>query len=264
MGYLAGVAKGPPGTSLDEFPFASSMEGERRIERFAHRQQRAEQAGRKNVVLLPEAQTRHRRCLRGEGHMIDEPRLYRALDEVVRHLGRLRRTATLQALQPSLTPQEVSQAEANLPFVLTEEVRALYRWRNGTRAETGDILSDLWFFPGYYLFSLDEAVQTFRERRLAPQWRKGWFPFFGNGAGDFYVVHCTRKAADAAPVIGFLHGEPEQDVEYLDVLRMIETLAECYAQGAFFVTPDGRLEMDDDTHRRIARQNNPGVDAWQD
>jgi len=44
---------------------------------------------------------------------------------------------------------------------------------------------------------------------------------------------------------------------------MIETLADCYAQGAFFVNADGFLDMDDDAHQRIARQHNPGVTEWQ-
>jgi cell wall assembly regulator SMI1 len=194
--------------------------------------------------------------------VIDEPRLVRALDDVVAHLARLRRPV-VPLLQPGLTQAQIAQAEAQLPFKLTEELRALYRWRNGTYSQAGDILDELWFFPGFFLPPLEEAVALFGERKLAPQWRKGWFPFFADGAGDFYVVPCSPKPVDAAPVIGFVHGEPDMEVEYLDITRMIETLGACYAQGAFLVDSDDTLEMDDDAHARIARQHNPGVLAWQ-
>jgi len=194
--------------------------------------------------------------------MIDEARLIRALDEVVSHLARLGRPV-VSLLQPGLTDIEIAQVETTLPIRLTEELRVLYRWRNGTKTKEGDVLSDLWFFPGFYLPSFEDARRSFEERKLAPQWRKGWFPFFEDGAGDFYIVPCRRKLTDTAPVIGFIHGEPDQEVEYLSVTTMIETLAACYAQGAFFVSPDGSLEMDDDAHQRIARQHNPGVTAWQ-
>lgn len=130
-------------------------------------------------------------------------------------------------------------------------------------AKEGDTLGDLWFFPGFYLPSLEDARRLFEERRRAPQWRKRWFPLFEDGAGDFYIVPCTRKPADRAPVIGFIHGEPDQDVEYLDLTTMIETFADCYVQRAFFVAPDDSLEMNDAAHQRIARQHNPGVAAWQ-
>ncbi len=194
--------------------------------------------------------------------MNDEARLIRAHDEVVSHLARMGRTV-VWLLQPGLTDIAIAQVEPTLPFRLTEELRVLYRWRDGTKTKEGDVLSDLWFFPGFYLPSLEDARRSFEERRLAAQWRKGWFPFFENGAGDFYVAPCRRKATDEAPVIGFIHGEPDQAVEYLSVTTMIETLAACYAQGAFFLSPDGRLDMDDDAHQQIARQHNPGVTEWE-
>ncbi|OGY96221.1 MAG: hypothetical protein A2122_01740 [Candidatus Liptonbacteria bacterium GWB1_49_6] len=193
---------------------------------------------------------------------IDEARLIKALDACVAHLARLG-CPVVSLLQPGLTAAEVARFEATLPFQLTEELRAVYRWRNGTRAQEGDILESLWFYPGFYLVSLERACEIFKERKDAPQWRKGWFPLFEDGAGDFFVVPCKKKAANRAPVIGFIHGEPEQLVEYLDVTSMIETLADCYAQGAFFVNADGFLDMDDDAHQRIARQHNPGVTEWQ-
>lgn len=194
--------------------------------------------------------------------MIDEPRLIRALDEIIVHLNRLNRPV-VKLLQPGLSVAELARLEAALPFALTEELRAVYRWRNGTLANEGDELEDLWFFPGYCFPSLQEAWESYEGKLDDRNWRTGWWPLFEDGAGDFCVVPCTKKEADRASVIGFLHGEPEMPNEYLDVTTMIETLADCYAQGVFFLGADGSFEMDDDRHELIARRHNPGLDVWE-
>jgi cell wall assembly regulator SMI1 len=194
--------------------------------------------------------------------MIDEARLFRALDRILDHLVRLKHPV-VKMLQPPLTAAEVAAVEATLPFQLTEEVRAIYRWRNGITVSQTDILAHQWFFPGYYFPSLQEARLRFEGRKNAPQWHRGWYPLFDSGAGDFYIVPCKKKAQESTPVIGFLHGEPEQPVEYLSVVSMVETLAECYEKGAFFLNDQDRLDVDDDAQARLARRHNPGLAEWQ-
>lgn len=184
------------------------------------------------------------------------------LDRIVRHLRRLNRHAP-ERLQPGLSPQELEAWESRLPFALTSEVESMYRWRNGTRAEEGASLEDLYFFPGFYYLSIEEAVQTYREREDAPQWRMGWFPLFANGAGDFYIVPCRRKKLETSEIIGFLHGEPEQTAEYESLASMIQTLEACFREGAFFLDDDDTMEIDDDKQRVIARRLNPTIEEWQ-
>lgn len=72
---------------------------------------------------------------------------------------------------------------------------------------------------------------------------------FSDGAGDCYVVTCDPS--DRTGVIGFINDEPEQEVEYVSLGTMFETLAECFAQDAFFVRRR-IFEVDDEKHRRIA------------
>jgi len=193
--------------------------------------------------------------------MIDELRLTRALNEIVAQLTRLG-CAVVSLLRPGLSAGEVAREESKLPFVLTDEIRAVYRWRNGLRPADGNVLADLWFFPGFYLPCLEEAVQEFHDRQFGAQWRKGSFPLFADGGGDFYTARCQRQSTDSAPVIRFRHGEPDQNVEYVDVTTMMETLADSYRHGAFFLNSADVLDLNDDAHARIAQQHNPGVDAW--
>jgi len=185
-----------------------------------------------------------------------------ALDRIAINLAQSNR-AVAQKLQPGLTPGEIAARAATLPFALTNEIQALYQWRNGTLVVEGDLLGQVYFFPGFYLLSLDEAVQTYAERKGSRQWRPYWFPVFADGGGDFYVVPCAPKRREAAEVIGFIHGEPEQAVEYESLASMMQTLDACYAQRAFFVDDDGELEVDDNKHQKIAHQFNPQVEEWQ-
>jgi len=190
------------------------------------------------------------------------PLMIAALDRIVGRLTQLRR-AVVHKLQPGLSPDELAVRESTLPFTLSRELEALYRWRNGTRVEEGDLLGEAYFFPGFYLLSLDEAVQTYAERRGSRQWKAHWLPVFADGGGDFYVVPCGTKKIDATEVIGFIHGEPEQTVEYESLAAMMQTIDACYAGGAFFLDDDDELEVDDDKQREIAHHHNPQVEEWQ-
>lgn len=185
-----------------------------------------------------------------------------ALDRILAWLSRNGRAAATK-LQPGLTPAYIAAEESKLPFALPRELETMYQWRNGTEVNEGDLLGQAYLFPGFYLLSLDEALQTYSELKGSSQWKKHWFPIFANGGGDFYVVPCEQNKVDSAEVIGFIHGEPDQTVEYESVTAMLETLAGCYDNGAFYIDDD-ELELDDDKHRVVAHRFNPGVEEWQD
>lgn len=184
------------------------------------------------------------------------------LDRTVAHLQRLRRRAP-DLLQPPLSLDAIRAQAKVLPFALTGEVESIYQWRNGTKAEAGTLLEFLYFFPGFYFLSLEEAIERYQELEDAPQWQKGWFPLFENGGGDYYVVPCKKKRAATSEIIGFLHGEPEQAAEYESLEAMVQTIEACFREGAFFVDDDDTLDTDYDQHEEIARQFNPTIPEWQ-
>lgn len=183
------------------------------------------------------------------------------MDGVVAHLQRLGRSVP-SLLQTPLSGAELQVWAAKFPFTLTREIEVIYSWRNGTRALEDDLLESLYLFPGFYLLSIEEAYQTYLERKDAPQWRKGWFPLFADGAGDFYILPCGRKKADSSVVIGLLHGEPEQIAEYESLTAMAATLEAAFARGAFYIDQDDSMEVDDDMYGRIAHKFNPGIPEW--
>lgn len=186
-----------------------------------------------------------------------------ALDRIAQALADLGHPV-LGRLQPPLAPEQRAVIWARLPFAPTAELDAAYAWRDGTNTHEGDVLDDLNFFPGFHFLSLEEAVRTYRERAGSAQWHAHWFPLFADGAGDFYVVPCRMERVDQSGVIGFIHGEPEQPVEYESLASMLETLAQAYASKAIVMDIDGILEFDDLQYSLIARRLNPRQDVWQD
>jgi cell wall assembly regulator SMI1 len=194
--------------------------------------------------------------------MIFRQEYFRPLNKIEFHLARLGRDV-VNLLQRGLKENELNELESQLPFLLTEEIRFLFEWRNGTHTKEGDVLDELNFFPGFYFPSLEEAIAIYGERRDAPQWRPEWFPVFVDGAGDFYVVPCHKKRQEQCGVIGFIHGEPFHSVEYKNLSSMLETLSSAYDQEVFYLDDDDNLEMDYDAYRVVARRFNPGISEWQ-
>lgn len=165
-------------------------------------------------------------------------------------------------LRPPLSRDARNGLWKRLPFAPTQELDELYEWRDGTEAPAGALLDNLHIIPGFFLMSLNEAVDVYFERASGPQWQSNWFPFLADGAGDFYVVPCLPSSIPAAGVVGFIHGEPEQPVEYESIETMMRTFAEAYVAGAVILDEDGCLEYDDEAFRLIAQRNNPGQTIW--
>jgi len=186
-----------------------------------------------------------------------------ALEQIVEHLRVLGRKAPT-LLQAPLSPGEIETLVSGLPFLLTRELETIYQWHNGTEAAEGDLLDDLYLFPGAYFLSLEEAVQTYHERKQSPQWQENWFPLFADGGGDFYLVTCSLSKLDSGEIIGFIHGEPDQSVEYENVTALARTIEAALAAKAIYLDTDNSLDFDDERYAEIARAMNPGVPEWQD
>lgn len=140
-----------------------------------------------------------------------------------------------------------------------EELVQLYAWRNGVNADAGIPLDDIQFIPGFHLLSLEHAVKQYAAIKDDKRWDTNWFPFMANGGGDFYALDTNSNSLS---IVGFILGESEQDVEYLNLTSMMKTFYDCFEAGVVFKTKEGYLEMDDDEHAEIAYRNNPEVDFW--
>lgn len=187
------------------------------------------------------------------------------LDRILSHLTRLQQPV-VGLLQEGLDHQDIENSVALLPMSLPEEVYRLYEWRNGTRRHERRPMKHLYFFPGFYFLSLDEAVTSYQLFANDSRWNSSWFPLFANGGGDFYAAVGTAERQQSSEIIGFMLDLPddEQVAEYESLEKMLLTMATCYDEEVFYVQSDGYLDADDRRRSQIAKRLNPNIPLYMD
>lgn len=160
-------------------------------------------------------------------------------------------------LQPELTAQIITAQR--VPFVLNSDVILLYMWHNGTHVSQEYILNDHYFTPGYYLMSLDDALEAYHSLiDNNTDWQKCWFPILTSGGGDYYGVDHAQQGH----VIHYIRGYLGHPVKYLSITTMMHTVAQCYECGAYSLDDHGFFKVNEDAEREIARRFNPGLNYW--
>ena len=178
------------------------------------------------------------------------------LNEIEKSLQQLDHSCLVH-LNLGISSQQIQELFEKIPLQPTQDLRALYTWRNGSEDSEGITLGELAFFPGFYLMSLEESIQTYLELRETDAWGKSWFPIFASGGGDFYAMNLAPEAQ--GQILGFYVFEEETQVEYRSLKSMLATLKACYEQGIIFRNEQGYLDMDYRKHAEIAHDINPDV-----
>ena len=181
------------------------------------------------------------------------------LNEIEKSLQQLHHPC-VEHLNPGLTSQQIQELFEEIPLQPNQDLHALYAWRNGSEDSDGITLGELAFFPGFYLMSLEESIQTYLELIETDTWEKSWFPIFASGGGDFYAMILAPEAQ--GQILGFYVFEEEAQVEYLSLKSMLATLKTCYEQGIIFRNEQGYLDMDYRKHAEIAHDINPDLKIW--
>ena len=163
-------------------------------------------------------------------------------------------------LNPGISSQQIQELFEKIPLQPTQDLRALYAWRNGSKDSDGITLGELAFFPGFYLMSLEESIQTYLELRETDDWDKSWFPIFASGGGDFYAMNLA--SVGQGHILVFYVFEEKAQVEYRSLKSMLTTFKVCYEQGIIFRNEQGYLDMDYRKHAEIAHDINPDLKIW--
>ena len=165
-------------------------------------------------------------------------------------------------LNPGITSLKIQELFEEIPLQPNQDLHALYAWRNGSKDSEGVTLGEQAFFPGFYLMSLEESIQTYLELIETDTWEKSWFPIFASGGGDFYAMILAPEAQ--GQILGFYVFEEEAQVEYRSLKSMLTTFKVCYEQGIIFRNEQGYLAMDYRKHAEVAHEINPEVKIWQE
>lgn len=157
-------------------------------------------------------------------------------------------------LQPGLSDREIDRlAEPLAPFKLPEELRALYRWRNG---ETGGGLFDREFQP------LERAIEDYQfgleELDLNPL-------LFGfcDSNNDRYAVELLASPETSSGVFSLPHGDPDVYLTFISIERMAATLLRAHQEGGYVLLEEDQYwERDLEIYGAIRGEMNPGVHVF--
>jgi hypothetical protein len=185
-----------------------------------------------------------------------------ALADIEGRLEQLGRRVLLAALKPGLEAEHVRSLLGGVGLPCSAQVESLYSWKDGTETAGIKALGDIYFLPGFYFLSLEDAVSNYRAFVSDRRWMPGWLPIFANGGGDFYFIDVSGDMAEV--VRHFWIEETEHPIEFLTVRDMLATIAAGYDRGIFFVDGNGFLEMDDAAFSSLAAEMNPRVPWWID
>ncbi len=173
------------------------------------------------------------------------------------------RLANPKNLNPGMTDEELVACPLFADIPIASELHDLFGWRNGCVPNVA--MGQVWFIPGHYLTSAQDAVQSnLYMTTNIPEWKATWFPLMESGSSDFYFFDKAKMSNYRLPVF---YSDPEFSPSlwqiYDNLESMFATILECYAVGAYFVTDDGRLRSDARRETNISKRLNPKSDHWQ-
>ena len=181
------------------------------------------------------------------------------LNEIEKSLQQLDHSC-VEHLNSGIISLKIQELFEEIPLQPNQDLRALYTWRNGSEDSEEITLGELAFFPGFYLMSLEESIQTYQELRKTSTWNQCWFPIFASGGGDFYAMNLASEAQ--GHILGFYVYEEDPQVEYQSLESMLIALKNCFEQGIIFRNEQGYLDMDYRKHAEIAHEINPDLKIW--
>ena len=145
----------------------------------------------------------------------------------------------------------------------TKDIMKLYTVADGTQTHAGEVMEDIWFFPGYFWMSMEEASSVYKEMCCCDQWNPAWFPIFASDGGDYYAVACTSRLDSSHNVVRFLRGEINHDVMFSNIESMFLTLNKCFSQGVFYCDEGNKFKSDVRKMRQISREIQIGFKEYE-
>lgn len=155
-------------------------------------------------------------------------------------------------LQPGLSRDEIEDLVKDLPFQIPSELYELYQWRNGAR--DGDLGQETaWIFGNWTFKPLEQVVAQYKEAFVKYQQNKNYSKYqrksyFNNFKylnifydATFYHIGFVMisKILDFCPVIWqyFDEGELVIHKKFTNIVTMMQTIAECYETGTYYIHP---------------------------
>jgi cell wall assembly regulator SMI1 len=174
----------------------------------------------------------------------------------------------LRGLQPGLSDEEISAVQSKHNIRLTDELRALYRWRDGSLAGL-----QVQLIPHMRFVSLAEAAwmrdqtrsdvagQGLAQRMMFELFaghRKGWLTVLDDGSGDGYFYDDSRRGNAGSYFYCF--AEDNTYRFFPSIANFLIGAAECYESGIYRHDKSGTLSEDFERSHSLWRRyaSSPG------
>lgn len=168
--------------------------------------------------------------------------LANALDRILNWLEQ-HRPSDVSLLQPGLSDEEIDELITDLPLKLPNDIRELYKWRNGTII-VGNYEEFAWTFEFWAFYPLQIVIDGYRQKielnkkqYRQPTWEFQGLNtlniFFSPELVDIGYVLIDDKNQEASPVI-FEYckgGACSPIIKYASLTNMLLTIAEIYEKG---------------------------------
>lgn len=149
--------------------------------------------------------------------------------------------AVLEGLSPGLSDEDIRAIEDRYRLRLTGEMRAFYRWRNGSPREMpGELIPGKWFVPLEEAAAVREGLrQQVSEGPMAQRiayWifashRNTWLQILDDRCGDGYFYDPSRRRG---PGSFFYHFAEDRQYRFFpSLVNFLAGATECYEKGIY-------------------------------
>lgn len=159
-------------------------------------------------------------------------------------------TGLTDSLRQGIPAPSIEAAFASEGCKPTDELKALWSWRNGGRGSVP--------FVWYHDFlSMEEAKSEYKRLLLNPlvRWDPHYIPVF-TFEGEWYASYCGPKSKVSGPVV-FFFLEDDPGIPYVNLTTYLSTMAEALRSGAVS-WKNGAMVEDIGAVFRIHRKHNRG------
>lgn len=174
--------------------------------------------------------------------------------------------ALLQKLNAGISDDEVERLTSKYEVTPVDELYDLFMWRNGAKRDNGSSIDSLLIFPNGAPFSLSDAGDTYDLLSITKHlFEPNYFPLFSGDDDNLLLIDLDSSSPTFKTISLYsptLLGNSTPMTIYDSIPSMIETAVMGYHQNAFWVNDDV-LQVNSDTHYRIASSINPNSQYWQ-
>jgi len=171
------------------------------------------------------------------------------------------------SLQAGIEKENIDSMLQGTTVKLPKEVYELFSWRNGLKAEIleNEPLGKLWVLQMGAFAPFEFALEDYLQFVAAGYWKEHYFPLFGSGGGDYYLIDCNPASSIYNMVLFYSPSDVDFDgyiTVYDSLPQLVQSVIACYTSGAYRVDKENYLQIDYLFEREIAKANNPKAEYW--